>query len=166
MTLFLIGMCYAGKTTIGNLLSRKLGKSWIDSRDIFKNMYGVTENEYLLLHGQDQFQKAEAASIAQDFGDIVVSLGGSAIYYTEQMERIRDQHTVIWLNVPLQVIEERKGRDTCQRPIVYPANVNSFSELYHQRHSLYKRYHSIQIRIHANDSPADVVNRIVDLLQD
>lgn len=161
MTLFLIGMCYAGKTTIGNLLSQRLGKKWIDSRDIFKNMYGVSENDYLLQHGQDQFGKAEAMSISQDFGDIVVSLGGSAIYYPEQMREIQANHTIIWLNAPFEVIQDRKSKENWQRPIVYPNGIGSFQELYNQRHSLYKTYHTIEIPIFDIDSPDDIVNRIL-----
>jgi shikimate kinase len=165
MTIFLIGMCYAGKTTIGNLLSQKLEKSWLDSRDIFKNLYRISENEYLKLHGQQQFQKAEEISISQDFGDIVVSLGGSAIYYPKQMQHIFNNHTIIWLNAPLEVIEYRKSEENQQRPIVYPDNINSFTELYNQRYSLYKQYHTLEIPIFQNDIPDDIVNRILHNLE-
>ena len=62
VTIFLSGMCYAGKTTIGRLLAQRLNKYNIDSRDIFKIKYGISETEYLQQYGKDKFKEAEEKS--------------------------------------------------------------------------------------------------------
>jgi len=164
MTIFLIGMCYSGKTTIGKLLSEKINKKWLDSRDIFISKYNMTENEYLTQYGVDKFQKAEELSISKDFGNFVISLGGSAIYYTEQMKNINDNHTVIWLDAPFDVILKRKYNEKWERPIVFPNGVRSFQDLYYHRKELYKKFHSIKIQIKETDSPGDVVENILSNL--
>lgn len=161
MTIFLIGMCYAGKTTLGKCLSEKMNKKWLDSRDIFISKFNMTENEYLTQHGKDLFQEAELLSITQDFGDQIISLGGSAIYYTKQMEDICDNHTVIWLNVPFDVILKRKSNEKWERPIVYPNGVNSFQELFVQRKELYKNNHNVKINIEETDTKDTVVEKIL-----
>ena len=73
VTIFLSGMCYAGKTTIGRLLAQRLNKYNIDSRDIFKIKYGISETEYLQQYGKDKFKEAEEKSLHQDFNKSVVS---------------------------------------------------------------------------------------------
>ena len=103
MTIVLCGMCYSGKTTIGKLLAEKLNKNGLDSRDIFKKEYGMTETEYLQKYGRDKFKIAEEKSYYQNFDDMVISLAGSAIYYDNIMNEflLNPQYTVVWLDVPL-----------------------------------------------------------------
>ncbi len=161
MTIFLIGMCYAGKTTIGKLLSEKLHKRGIDSRDIFMSKFNMSENEYLTKYGKTKFQQAEELSISQDFGDSVISLGGSAIYYTKQMRHILDNYTVIWLDVPLDVILKRKSNENWERPIVFPDGIETFQDLNYQRKELYEKLHTIKIPIQETDSANDVVDNII-----
>jgi shikimate kinase len=161
MTIFLIGMCYAGKTTIGRLLSEKLNKRGIDSRDIFMSKFNMSENEYLTKYGKTKFQEAEELSISQDFGDSIISLGGSAIYYNKQMKYILDNHIVVWLDAPFDVILKRKSNENWERPIVFPNGINTFEELYYQRKELYKNFHTIRIPIKETDSPDDVVDNII-----
>ena len=161
MTIFLIGMCYAGKTTIGRFLSEKLNKKWLDSRDIFISKFNMSENEYLIKHGKIKFQQAEELSISQDFGDSIISLGGSAIYYTKQMQYILNNYTVIWLDAPFDVILKRKSNENWERPIVFPNGVDTFLDLYYQRKELYEKFHTIRILINESDSPDDVVDNII-----
>jgi len=164
MTIFLIGMCYAGKTTIGKILSEKLNMNWLDSRDIFISKFNMTENEYLLKYGKAKFQEAEELSISQEFGDMVISLGGSAIYYTEQMQKIKNKHTVIWLDVSFEDICKRKSNENWVRPIVFPDGITSFLELYNQRKELYKKFCRVCVGINGCDSPEDVVRNILYIL--
>ena len=161
MTIFLIGMCYAGKTTIGRFLSEKLNKKWLDSRDIFISKFNMSENEYLTQHGKIKFQEAEELSISQDFGDSIISLGGSAIYYNKQMQYILDNYTVIWLDAPFDVILKRKSNENWERPIVFPDGIETFQDLYYQRKELYKNFHTIRIPIQETDSANDVVDNII-----
>lgn len=164
MTFFLIGMCYSGKTTIGKLLSQKLNKKWLDSREIFTSMFGISENEYLIKYGKNKFQEAEQIAMSQNFGNYIISLSGSAIYYSKQMQDIKDNHTVIWLNASLDTILKRKSNENYERPIVFPDGINTFNDLYNERYELYKKYHTVEINIKSSDSTDDVVQNIIDEL--
>ena len=81
-----IGMCYSGKTTLGREVSERLGYRFLDSRDLFFKFYKMSENEYLQKYGKGDFQEAEKNSLHYEF-DGILSCGGSAIYYTDIMEK-------------------------------------------------------------------------------
>lgn len=163
MTIVLCGMCYSGKTTIGKLLAEKLNKNCLDSRDIFNKEYGMTETEYLQKYGRDKFKIAEEKSYYQNFDDMVISLAGSAIYYDNIMNEFlsNPKYTVIWLDVPLHIIEKRKKAEEWERPIVYPDGITTFEELFNERYMKYKKYHNIQICVTDIDTPNDVIDKII-----
>lgn len=165
MTIFLNGMCYAGKSTIGKLLGLKLQKQCLDSKDLFHLKYGLSESEYLHQFGKNQFKIAEEQSLLQNFGDIIVSLGGSAIYYDNIMNILKDQFIIIWLDVPFHVIQKRKNSETLQRPIIYPDGINTFEDLYTERYQKYMKYHTIRIKVSESDTINDVVDQILKHLK-
>lgn len=45
--IILQGMCYSGKTTLGNLLAAHLSIPFLDSRDLFQRVWHMSETEYL-----------------------------------------------------------------------------------------------------------------------
>jgi len=160
-TVLLQGMCYAGKTTLGKMLGKALGLEVLDSRDIFVNKYGISEIEYLSKYGREKFIDAERKSLLQDFPDMVISVGGSAVYYHETMLLLKEKYKIVWLNVPLASIKKRKEAEGKERPIVYPDGINSFDELYAQRAALYPRYSTHSVTVTETDKPQDVINKIL-----
>lgn len=166
MSYILEGMCYAGKTTLGKMLGEALNIPSMDSRDLFVQKHGISENEYLKTHGREQFKEAEKQTLYHDFSNIVFSLGGSAIYYPDEMQMLKEKCTLIWLNVPFEVIEYRKSLEDWERPIVFPDGIESFKQLYEQRYELYKKCHNIEIQVSASDTPKDVINMILKHIKD
>ena len=79
MTIILQGMCYSGKSTLGKMVAAKLDIPFLDSKDLFIKIHGISEIDFLSLYGRDAFIEAEKESIRGSFGEIVLSLGGSAI---------------------------------------------------------------------------------------
>jgi len=158
------GMCYSGKSTLGKMVADTLGLPFLDSRDLFFMVHGISEIEYLNMHGRDKFIEAEKQSLYHDFKG-VVSLGGSAVYYPKEMSMLKQNHTIIWLNVSLDIIEKRKALESRERPIVYPNGINSFEELYNQRAVLYPGYCNYMIEGIDNESIQYTVQRIVKMLE-
>ena len=164
MTYILEGMCYAGKTTLGKMLGEKLNIPSMDSRDLFFNKYNISENDYLKKYGKEDFKKAEKETLYHDFNNTVFSLGGSAIYYPKEMELLKEKYTIIWLNVPFEVITYRKSRENWERPIVFPDGIDTFKQLYNQRYNLYKECHDIEIKVTETDTPEDVIQKILKVI--
>ena len=163
-TIILQGMCYSGKTTLGSLLGEALDLSFVDSRDLFMREHGISEIDYLSSQGRYNFIEAEKKSLRQRFDNMVVSLGGSAIYYPEEMNNLYKEYTIVWLNVPLHIIKERKHLDSMIRPILYPLGIVTFEELYKQRVALYPQYAHKIINVGEKDTPSMVIGKILEIL--
>ena len=165
MTIILHGMCYSGKTTLGYLLSKKLNIPFLDSRDVFLKMYKISEIEFLKKYGRDSFIEAEKLSLEQDFGNIVLSLAGSSIYYSNQMKEL-SKNSIIWLDVSYNLIVERKIKENKERPIVYPDGINTFEELYNERVKLYPKYTTHRIIVNSREPPNETVEKILRVITD
>ena len=156
------GMCYSGKTTCGGILARELGIPFLDSRDLFQRVYNMSETEYLTKYGVDKFCTAEADSLREDLGNIVLSLGGSACYYNDEMTRLSTKHTIVWLNVDFNLIGKRKKAEGKERPIVFPKGIESIEDLFNQRRPMYKKYANVTVNVSDAQPPCQTVASIVD----
>tara|TARA_B100000424_G_scaffold246830_1_gene218802 strand:- start:437 stop:946 length:510 start_codon:yes stop_codon:yes gene_type:complete len=154
------GMCYSGKSTLGKMTADVLGVPFLDSRDLFFKVYGVSEIEYLKEHGRDKFTDAEIKSLDYDF-EGVFSCGGSAVYYEEQMNKLKEKYNIVWLDVDFDLIVKRKNKEARERPIVYPEGIQSFEELYNQRVKLYPLYTTHHIKVTNEESIDDTLKRIL-----
>jgi len=154
------GMCYSGKSTLGKMTADMLGVPFLDSRDLFFKVYGVSEIEYLKKYGRDKFIEAEIKSLNYEF-EGVFSCGGSAVYYEDQMKKLKEKYNVVWLDVDFELIVNRKNKEALERPIVYPEGINTFEELYNERVKLYPLYTSHHIKVTNTESIHDTLKRIL-----
>lgn len=162
MLVLLMGMCYAGKTTCGKLLGEKMLMLSKDFSDLFKTKYGKTEYEYLNEHGSEIFAAAEKQIMSQHYENMIISLSGSAMYCTEEMNKLKEKAKVVFINVPLRIIKQRRtAAANKRRPIVYPEGIKTFDELYYQRRAIYLKYADSIITVTDNETPEQVVNRII-----
>ena len=166
MLVILIGMCYAGKTTIGKLLSLRLGLPTTDFAELFVQKFRKTELKYLKDHGPKYFREAELYLMKKKYDNIILSLSGSSVYYEEEMLRLfNDKNTkVIFLNPPLDVIKKRRDDEGEDRPVLYPAGINNFDELYKERYGLYTKYANVIINVDGNQTPAEVASGITSTI--
>ena len=110
MTIILIGMPGCGKSCMGRVLSKKLRKKVIDTdRMIFKKD-GRPLQQIIDEEGLDGFKKIEEEVLLsiRDI-DLIVSTGGSAIYYPEAMKHLKEIGKVVYLYCSLKTIKERLG---------------------------------------------------------
>ena len=143
-TVVLIGMPGAGKSTIGILLAKELGLDFIDT-DVNiqvregQTLQNITDHQgYLALRSIE-----ERVLLAEDIRGKVVSTGGSAVYSEAGMAHLKQDATVVFLDVPLAELEQRisnfNTRGIARRPD------QSFEDLFEERSVLYKRYADIRI---------------------
>ena len=142
--IILIGMPGCGKSTIGVVLAKHMGFRFIDS-DLL-----IQEQEHRLLHeiieqnGLEGFNRIEEqvnASIKTESS--VIATGGSVIYGARAMKHLREIGTVIYLQLPEELLKERLG-DLNQRGVSIREE-QTLHSLYLERIPLYEKYADIVI---------------------
>src|SRR5215470_19945062 len=80
-SIFLVGMMGAGKTSVGKLLARHLGKTFHDSDQVIEARTGVRISLIFELEGESGFRAREAAVIEEltALKDSVLATGGGVV---------------------------------------------------------------------------------------
>ncbi len=158
--IILIGMAGAGKSTVGALLARRTGFTFLDTDLLIARQQGRPIQEVLDLLGPDGFSRLEdAVLLSLDLRHHVIATGGSGIYCHAGMEHLRSQGIVILLEAGLDALTERV-RNLDSRGLVNPGG-GSFAELYRQRLPLYRRYADLTVAT-SGCGPAEVCRTILD----
>lgn len=102
----------AGKTTIGKKLAEELGLSFIDLDWYIEQRYHKTIAELFSELGEAGFRKVEQKMLQEvaDFDDVVISTGGGAPCYEDNMVFMNGKGTTIYLQLtPGQLFERLKN---------------------------------------------------------
>lgn len=135
----LIGMPGAGKSTVGVVLAKRLGYTFLDSDLVIQQKYGKLLHELIREHGVEGFWKIENdVNVGLTCDKTVIATGGSAIYGAEAMEHLRSIGTVVYLRLTLSQIEERLG-DLTERGVTLREG-QDLKALYEERTPLYEKY--------------------------
>jgi len=138
--IFLVGLMGSGKTTIGRLLARRLGKRFVDSDHAIEARTGASIPWIFEIEGEASFRRREAETIreltAQD--DIVLATGGGAILNPASRALLAERGTVIYLRAGIGAILQRTSHDK-NRPLLQTADPRrKLEELLAQREPLYR----------------------------
>ena len=138
--IFLVGLMGAGKTTIGRILARKLGKRFIDSDHEIEARTGATIPWIFEIEGEASFRRREADVIrdltAQE--GIVLATGGGAVLNADSRAHLVSRGIVIYLRANVSSILVRTSHDK-NRPLLQTADPRKkLEELTAEREPLYR----------------------------
>ena len=135
----LIGMPSCGKSTIGVVLAKALGYRFVDSDLVIQERTGKLLSEIIEEEGIEVFNQIENdINASLDYQKAIIATGGSVIYGEEAMEHLRSIGTVVYIELPFSVLQERIG-DLNARGVSIKEG-QSFKELYEERKPLYEMY--------------------------
>lgn len=157
----LIGMPGAGKSTVGVVLAKNLGMSFMDSDLVIQEKKGKKLHELISEFGNDGFKKIEDevnAGIETD--NTVIATGGSVVYGEKAMKHLKEIGTVCYLQLSYEAISERLG-DLAKRGVVLKKG-QTLKDLYDERVPLYEKYADIVIPCEDKDI-REVVEYIANL---
>ena len=144
MTVTLIGMPAVGKSCMGKALSRKLKMRTVDGDRLIEHLTGQRLQEIIDREGMKRFKEIEAdtlLSINED--NIIITPGGSAIYYPEVMEHFKEKGIVVYLYASVETIIERLGDFSKRGVVLNPGQ--TIRDLYNEREPLLKKYADITV---------------------
>ena len=146
----LIGMPASGKSTLGRLLSNKLGYSFKDCDEIIEQA-GRRLQEIIDIDGENAFLLMEERAILGLSGKKnVFSPGGSCVLLPHAMAHLRAISLVMFIDVPLPVLKARLlGSKASSRGIIGQRNMD-LAMIYLLRTPLYKEYANLVVHLGDN----------------
>jgi shikimate kinase len=159
--IFLIGLMGAGKSTVGKLLARKLGRRFLDADHAIEERCGVKIPVIFDMEGEEGFRKREAQTISEltSENNIVLATGGGAILLPENRRFLSERGVVIYLHAnPIELWHRTKGGEG--RPLLRNGDAKKILEnLYAVRDPLYR-----EIADHVIETGKPSVNQLVNTL--
>lgn len=129
----------SGKTTVGRLLAKQLGKTFIDSDEEVQKRTGVTIQHIFDVEGEDGFRQREAGIVQEllQRNNIVLATGGGAVLDAHNRVTMRENGTVVYLKSGVHDLWQRTRHDR-SRPLLQTADPRAkLHELFEQRNPLY-----------------------------
>ena len=135
----LIGMPGAGKSTIGVILAKMLGKDFIDADLAIQKQEGRLLREIIAQEGPDGFLRVEErVNEGLSPENAVIATGGSVVYGSRAMEHLGEIGVVVYLRLSYPAVKARL-KDIRGRGVVLREGQTLF-DLYRERSVLYERY--------------------------
>ena len=138
MIITLIGMPACGKSCMGRALSRKLKMKNIDGDKVIEKRTGRALQDIIDNDGLDAFKKIEEETLLSiDEDNIILSPGGSAVYYERAMNYLRSKGPIVYIYVGVENIIKRLG-DFSKRGIAMRPDQTIY-DLYRERSALFEK---------------------------
>jgi shikimate kinase len=170
--IFLIGYRCTGKSSVGKLLSAKLGWPFIDTDSLLVSENGVSIKEIVDTHGWNTFRKMEHAIVNQVciLDRRVVATGGGVVLNEANVGLMKKKGRIIWLKALPETIKSRMMRDQdteAFRPSL--TSQDSFSEIEEtllERDPLYRQTMDFCVETddrHVDEICDEIVRQLVEL---
>ena len=138
--LVLIGMMSSGKSTIGELLAKKLNFKFFDIDKIIENETKMKITEIFKIKGENFFRNLEEKTTIKllHFSDVVISLGGGGFVNETIRKETNTKSETFWLNWNLDTLISRI-RKKDNRPVASALNNVELKNLIIERSKYYSK---------------------------
>jgi shikimate kinase len=164
--ILLVGMMGSGKSTVGQLLAKRLGWAYRDSDQDVEATTGLTVPQLMELEGEAAFRRAEADVLARACAmdrPVVVSAAGGCVLNADNRRLLRASGTVVWLRARPETNALRVG-DGTGRPLLGNDPAEAMARLYMERAPLYVEVAHVVIDVDEL-TPDTVVDRLLEAVE-
>lgn len=144
----LIGMPAVGKSTIGVLLAKTMGFSFVDTDLIIQQETGRLLQDIIDKDGLETFCEAEERAICSVAAkeNTVIATGGSAVYSRRAMEWLKKHGTVYYLSLPIEEISRRLNNIQTRGIAMRPED--TLDDVFRRRAALYEEFADMTVDCH------------------
>lgn len=161
MRIYLIGITGCGKSTLGKQLAKKYGYDLVDLDDYIVAQQGKSIDKIFEEHGEAYFRKLEQSALLEIQNEnVVISTGGGAPCFFDNMEVMNRMGKTIWLNPDSEIVTARllSNQNSVNRPMLKGKSRDEVLEFI--KHKLKERqqfYAKAEIIITHNNINVDMI---------
>jgi shikimate kinase len=160
--IILIGMPGVGKSTVGVLLAKRLGLSFVDTDILIQVREGRSLQALIQAHGAAEFCRIEENHLLSlALAGHVIAPGGSVVYSPRAMAHLKTNGIAVHLDIAVERLKRRLDNVDARGVVIAPGQ--TIEALYAERRPLYLRYADATI---ATDglTPDQVVGEVSKIL--
>lgn len=154
--IILIGMPGSGKSTIGAMLAKALGRQFVDTDQLLMERVKMSIPDYMKKYGLERFRQEESSVISDisKQSGLIIATGGGCVTREDNYRPLHQNGNVIWVNRPICKLS------TEGRPLSVSGNLE---DMYTARSPLYSHFADLQID--NNAEPEKAVETILKALK-
>ena len=162
--LVFLGMMGSGKSSIGNLVSKKLDLPFIDIDKLIVEITGMSVSKIFEKKGENYFRNLEEKITLKYLKKIknVISLGGGGFINIKARKEILTNHFSFWLHWDESILV-RRIRDSKKRPLAFKSTDQEIRAIIRTRSKIYS---NAQFKINCNKlTKAEIVRKIIKIYE-
>ena len=162
--LVFLGMMGSGKSSIGNLVSKKLNLPFIDVDNLIVESVGMSISKIFEKKSENYFRNLEEKITLKCLKKIknVVSLGGGGFINDKIRKNILDNHFSFWLNWDDSILIKRI-KNSKKRPLASKLTDQEIRTIIKNRSKIYSK---AQFKINCNKlTKTEIVNKIIKIYE-
>ena len=158
-----LGMMGSGKSSIGNLVSKKLNIPFIDIDILIEDHAGMSITEIFENNGEDYFRILEEKITLKSLKSkkSVIALGGGGFINNKIRKNILSNHFSFWLDWDESILLKRI-KNSKKRPLAFKLTDKKIKEIIKERTKIYSK---AQFKINCNKlTKSEIQKKIIENL--
>lgn len=166
--IYLIGFSASGKSTLGKIIAEKLNYHFIDLDEAISQQQGKSINALFDEFGEEGFRKIEQQLLVNTLflTETVIACGGGTPCYSDNIDFLLRNGTVIYFEVDEVILLERMVNNTAERPLFKGKTKEEIAihitNLLNVRKEFYER---ASITIKNNNEKESAINAVLNALE-
>ncbi len=168
--IILIGPMGSGKSTIGNIIAKRLRREFQDSDHFIEERTGVDIARIFDIEGEQGFRDRESNALAELLSQNgrVIATGGGSVLREENQKLLKQKGYIIFLDTSVNQQMQRLSRDK-KRPLLQTDNPRERLEaLFEERRPIYLDLADLAVKTDkrvARRLAADIINQLPENLK-
>ncbi|MGK7905551.1 MAG: shikimate kinase [Hormoscilla sp.] len=161
ISIYLVGMMGAGKTTVGELLAKELEYRFFDTDVLIERVKGKAIGEIFKTEGEAGFREIESQVLESlsAYLQSVVATGGGIVLRPKNWSYLH-HGIVVWLDLPVEKLYNRLQGDT-NRPLLQEVDpLEKLRSLLKTRQAMYSQA-DLHITLTGEETPEGVARRVL-----
>lgn len=162
VSIYIVGMMGAGKTTVGKLLAKELEYRFVDTDVLIERVKGQTIGEIFKTEGEEGFREIESQVLGSLSAYLrsVVATGGGIVLRQKNWSYLH-HGIVVWLDLPVEQLYQRLQGDTT-RPLLQEVDpLEKLRSLLSERQVLYSQA-DLHVTMTGEETPEGVARRVLE----